>query len=193
MLRLITRLTLVLSLITISLITQACGNVSFQRAAEISKDITGGGLDVERKVTEVWNRPNHGGLTLEQKDRLADILLSIGRGSKAAADTFESLYNEFGPDTTKVPILRLNQLAQLLNQNITAPFLSLLVEVGKLNAENSALISVTIAALRTFVLRLSNVFGSGVAREIRNKIEKVENDNLSQPAINILRNGMESA
>lgn len=122
-------------------------------AAEAAKDIGGGTRDAIKAVGEAYRK---GLITLAQKDKLADLLLLIAKGGQKGVDAIERLQND---GFTELPADRAALLNKLFSDEVVAPFLKLLTEIGALTDSQSIAIRAAVATLRTTILLLSQKIG----------------------------------
>ena len=129
-------------------------------AAEAAKDIGGGTRDVIEAVGKAYDQKL---ITLEQKDKLADLLIAIAKGGQKgvqALDTLEkSGVTELTPDQRSI-------LNKLFDVEVIDPFLNLISEIAKLSDESQTAIRIALASVRTAILLFSNKIG-------RNDIQKL--------------------
>ena len=129
------------------------GEKQLSQAAEAAKDIGGGTRDVVKAVSEAYQK---GLLTLPQKDRFADLLKAIARGGQKGVAVIEALQkagvSELNGDQRK-------QLTVIFDDDVVAPFLELLQELGKLSESSSVAIRAALVSVRTAIVLLSNRIG----------------------------------
>jgi 3-oxoacyl-(acyl-carrier-protein) synthase len=138
----------------LSVATQtACGEKRLSQAAEAAKDIGGGTRDVISAVDQAFTEKL---ITLEQKDKLADLLGLIAKGGQKGVDAIELLQQQGvenpTPEQSKL-------LMRIFDDNVIAPFLQLLTELGKLSDTSSAAIRAAMISVRAAILLLSNRIG----------------------------------
>jgi hypothetical protein len=136
-------------------------------AAEAAKDIGGGTRDVIKAVGDAYQAKL---ITLEQKDRFADLLKAIAQGGQRGVDAIEFLQKQ-GVETPTAE-QRIN-LMRIFDDDVIAPFLNLLTEIGKLSNAQSVAIRAALASVRTAIVLLSSRIGRAdviraiEAREVR--------------------------
>lgn len=146
----------------------ACGPKQLQSAAEAAKDLGGATRDTIAAVSKAYAQNL---ITLEQKDKLADILSVIARGGQKGVDAIDAL-NKSG--VTTLSGSNAIALNKLFDTEVVTPFLQLLTEIAGLSASASAAIQVSIASLRTILLLFSQKIGrADVERTINMKWEVV--------------------
>lgn len=128
---------------------------SLQVAAEAAKDIGGGTRDVIKAVGQAYDQKL---ITLEQKDRFADLLIAISKGGQRGVDAIEILHKQ-GVENPTAEQSRL--LMKVFDDDVIAPFLQLLTELGKLSDESSIAIRAALASVRTAIVLLSSKIGRG--------------------------------
>lgn len=126
---------------------------SLQVAAEAAKDIGGGTRDVIKAVDEAFEKKL---ITIEQKDRLADILIAMSKGGQKGVDAIDAL-EKSGVTTLSGP--KAEALSKLFTDDVVAPFLNLLTELGKLSDSQSAAIRAALISVRTAIVLLSSKIG----------------------------------
>lgn len=122
-------------------------------AAEAAKDIGGGTRDVIKAVGDAYQAKL---ITLEQKDKLADILGLIAKGGQKGVDAIEFLHNQGVKEPTAE---QSNLLRKIFDDDVVAPFLNLLTEIGKLSNDQSVAIRTALASVRTAIVLLSSKIG----------------------------------
>ena len=126
---------------------------SLEAAAEAAKDIGGGTRDVIRAVGEAYDKKL---ISLEQKDRLADILIAISKGGQKGVDAIELLHQQGVEDPTPD---QSRLLMKIFDDDVVAPFLTLLTELGKLSDTQSAAIRAALISVRAAIVLLSSKVG----------------------------------
>lgn len=149
----INTLVLVLVLGGVAPLAGCGGEKQLAQAAEAAKDIGGGTRDVIKAVGEAYQK---GLLTLAQKDRFADLLKAIARGGQKGVSVIEALQ--------KAGVTTLNgeqrkQLTLIFDDEVVAPFLELLQDLGKLSESSSAAIRAALVSVRTAIVLLSSRIG----------------------------------
>lgn len=146
-------------LLTISLIAYsgygfACNKENtVNQAAEAAKDIGGATRDVIKAVGEAYQAKL---ITLEQKDKLAGYLKLIAKGGQKGVDKLEQIQKSGGTVITGPDGDILNKI---FSDEVVAPFLNLLTDLGKLSDTSSAAIRAALASLRTTIILLSGKIG----------------------------------
>jgi hypothetical protein len=136
---------------------------AMEKAAETAKDVAGSTRDVIKAVGEAYAS---GLITLEQKDRYADLLIKISQGGKEGVAILDTLTVATAtPDKWQL-------LNTVFGEKVVSPFLTLITEIGKLSPNQSAVIQIAIASLRTIILRLSDAFGRRA--ELEHKFMRIE-------------------
>lgn len=136
-------------------------------AAEAAKDIGGGTRDVIAAVGQAYQANL---ITLEQKDKYADLLKKIAQGGQKGVDAIELLHNQGVKEPTAE---QSNLLRKIFDDDVIAPFLEMLTEIGKLTDTQSAVIRAAMASVRTAIVLLSSKIGRSdvikaiEAREVR--------------------------
>jgi len=130
-----------------------CGQKQLAQAAEAAKDIGGGTRDVIKAVGEAYQK---GLVSLEQKDRLADLLKAIARGGQKGVDAIEALNKA---QVTILDATQRQQLTHIFDDEVIAPFLELLTELAKLSDGASVAIRASLASVRTAIVLLSSRIG----------------------------------
>lgn len=134
---------------------------SLEVAAEAAKDIGGGTRDVIKAVGDAYYKKL---ITLEQKDRLADALSAIARGGQKGVSAIEAL-DKAG--VTTMSGSDAEALSRIFTDEVVAPFLELLTELGKLSASSSAAIRAALVSVRTAIVLLSSKIGrANIIRQI---------------------------
>lgn len=131
----------------------SCKENDLQKSAEAAKDIGGGTRDVIKAVGDAYQAKL---ITLEQKDRLADILKKIAQGGQKGVDAIEFLQKQ--GITTPTSEQRIN-LSKIFDDDVVAPFLNLLTELGKLSESANATIRTAMVSVRTAIVLLSSRIG----------------------------------
>lgn len=130
-------------------------------AAEAAKDIGGGTRDVIKAVGDAYQAKL---ITLEQKDKYADLLKKIAQGGQRGVDAIEDLQNA---GVTNPNAEQSNLLRRIFDDDVVTPFLELLTEIGKLSESSSIAIRAAMASVRTAIVLLSSKIGrSDVIRAI---------------------------
>ena len=131
-----------------------CGGAKhLGQAAEAAKDIGGGTRDVIKAVGEAYQK---GLLSRDQKDRLADLLKAIAKGGQKGVDTIEALQRA---QVSTLDNEQRRQLTRIFDDEVIAPFLELLTELGKLSDSSSIAIRAALASVRTAIVLLSSRIG----------------------------------
>lgn len=153
---------LLVSLISYSGYGFACSKEkTLDAAAEAAKDIGGGLRDTTRAVSEAYDKKL---ITLEQKDKLADLLIQIAKGGQKGVDQIEKMQKSGSPIGGPEGIT----LDKIFSDEVVAPFLKLLTELGTLSDSSSAAIRVALASVRTAIVLLSSKIGrTDVIRQIQ--------------------------
>jgi hypothetical protein len=148
-------LAILLSLCLLSTVaTQtACGEKQLSQAAEAAKDITGGTRDVIKAVGQAYQAKL---ITLAQKDQLADLLEKILNGSEKGITAIELLHKQ-GVETPTTE--QRSALSKIFDNEVIAPFLEILTELGKLSDSQSVAIRAALVTMRTAIVLLSNKIG----------------------------------
>lgn len=151
-----------IAVLSLSAATQtACGEKRLSQAAEAAKDIGGGTRDVIRAVGQAYDQKL---IILEQKDKFADLLSLIAKGGQKGVDAIELLHQQ-GIKSPTTEQSRL--LMKIFDDDVIAPFLQLLTELGKLSDESSVAIRAALISVRTAILLLSSKIGrSDVIRRV---------------------------
>jgi hypothetical protein len=137
---------------------------TLKTVAEAAKDIGGGTRDVIKAIGEAYDK---GLITLAQKDKFADLLIAISRGGKKGVDVIAAIQQS---GLSEVPADKQQTLSLIFSNEVVAPFLLLLTELGKLSEANSAAIRAALVGLRTAILLLSNKIGrNDIPREIERR------------------------
>jgi hypothetical protein len=131
----------------------ACGEKELGQAAEAAKDIGGGTRDVIKAVGEAYTK---GLITIQQKDRFADLLKAIAQGGQRGVDVIESLQKQ---GVTNLSGSHSKQLMLIFDDGVIAPFLLLLQELGNLSDSSSVAIRAALASVRTAIVLLSSKIG----------------------------------
>lgn len=136
-------------------LTQAgCGGEKqLKQVAEAAKDISGGTRDVIAAVGQAHDKQL---ITLQQKDKLADLLIAIAKGGQKGVDVIAALE---AAGATSIPSDKQKLLSTIFSDEVTTPFLQLLTELGKLTDSQSAAIRLALGGLRTTILLLSQKIG----------------------------------
>lgn len=143
-----------------------CGRQkSIEVAAEAAKDIGGGVRDTIKAVSDAYDAKL---ITLEQKDKLALLLKRIAQGGQKGVDAIAFLESKgattlSGPDSLSI--------TRIFNDDVVAPFLELLTEMGKLTDAQAAAIRAALASVRTAIVLLSSKIGRA---DIIREIERLE-------------------
>lgn len=122
-------------------------------AAEAAKDIGGGVRDTIKAVGDAYDKKL---ITLEQKDRLADLLAAIARGGQRGVDVIDALEKS---GVTTLQGSDALTLSRIFTDEVVAPFLLLLTELGKLPESSSAAIRAALISVRTAIVLLSSKIG----------------------------------
>lgn len=142
---------------------------TLNQAAEAAKDIGGGTRDVIKAVGDAYQAKL---ITLEQKDRLADLLIQISKGGQKGVAAIEKLQQQ----GVSIPTLDQKQiLNKLFDDEVISPFLRLLTEMGKLSESSAASIRLALASVRTAIVLLSNKIGRN---DVILKIQALEAQNV---------------
>lgn len=142
---------------------------TLSQAAEAAKDIGGGTRDVIKAVGDAYQAKL---ITLEQKDRLADLLIQIAKGGQKGVAAIEKLQQQ----GVSIPTLDQKQiLNKLFDDEVVSKFLTLLTELGKLSDAQSASIRLALASVRTAIVLLSNKIGRN---DVILKIQALEAQNV---------------
>lgn len=132
----------------------ACGGPkTLSVAAEAAKDIGGGVRDTIKAVGDAYDKKL---ITLEQKDQLADLLGAIAKGGLKGVDAIETLQKS-GVTTLTGPNAQV--LNTIFSDEVIAPFLQLLTELGKLSNSSSAAIRAALISVRAAIVLLSSKIG----------------------------------
>lgn len=135
---------------------------SLNVAAEAAKDIGGGTRDVIKAVGDAFDKKL---ITLEQKDRFADILGAIARGGQKGVTAIEALERA---GVTTLSGSDAEALSRIFTDEVVAPFLELLTEIGKLSPASSAAIRAALISVRTAIVLLSSKIGrADIIQEIK--------------------------
>jgi hypothetical protein len=121
---------------------------ALKTAAESEKDLA---KDVQFALTAVEKAWHQKLITTDQKNRLAHLLGQIASGDQKAIEATIALQAAGSLDTS--------ELSTILNDQVVAPFLNVLTEIGKLTPDSSAAIRAAIAGIRTTILLLSQKIG----------------------------------
>lgn len=144
----------IIAVLVIAIMVSACGgSKELKQVAEAAKDIGGGTRDTIAAVGQAFDQ---GLLTLTQKDKLADLLIAIARGGQKGVAVIDALERS---GVTNIPADKQKLLSAIFTEEVTAPFLQLLTELGKLTEAQSAAIRVALVTLRSAILLLSNRIG----------------------------------
>ena len=148
-------LVLVVALMTGTLPTPGCGNAkkNLGVAAEAAKDIGGGTRDVIAAVKKAFEQKL---ITIEQKDKLADLLIAVAKGGEKGVNVIAALEASGVTDMTPDQAL---QLSKIFTDEVIAPFLDLISEIAKLSPSSQVAIRAALATLRTTILLLSQRIG----------------------------------
>jgi hypothetical protein len=126
---------------------------TLSQAAEAAKDIGGGTRDVIKAVSDAYKV---GLISLEQKDKYADLLKLIAQGGQKGVDAIEALQKQAveipTPDQSRL-------LMKIFDDDVVAPFLTFLTEIGKLSEGSSVAIRAALASVRTAIVLLSSRIG----------------------------------
>jgi hypothetical protein len=122
-------------------------------AAEAAKDIGGGTRDVIKAVGDAYQAKL---ITIEQKDKYADLLKKIAQGGQRGVDAIELLHNQGVKEPSAE---QSNLLRKIFDDDVVTPFLNLLTEMGKLSEAQSAAIRAAMASVRTAIVLLSSRIG----------------------------------
>jgi len=125
------------------------------QAAEVAKDVGGSTRDVIKAVGQAYDQKL---ITLEQKDKYADLLIKISEGGQKGVSALTELEKHVG-ETGQIPADKWQLLNALFNSELVTPFLNFLTEINKLTPEANVAIQVSVIALRSLILRLSDAFG----------------------------------
>lgn len=155
---------LILALLTGTLPAPACNKDETKKslavASEAAKDIAGGTRDTIKAVGQAFDKKL---ITLEQKDKLADLLIAISKGGQKGVAAISAL------EASGVTELDLNQasaLNALFDTEVITPFLDLISELAKLSPSQSAAIRAALSGVRVAILLLSQKIG-------RNDVEQI--------------------
>jgi len=133
--------------------TSCDGKTSLAKTAEAAKDIGANTRSVIKAVGQAYQQNL---ITLEQKDKLADILGTIAVGGQKGVDAIEFLHKQgIETPTTEQRI----KLTDIFDNEVVGPFLTLLTEIGKLTDTQATAIRISLASLRTTMLLLANRLG----------------------------------
>lgn len=133
-------------------------------AAEAAKDIGGGVRDTIKAVSDAYDAKL---ITLEQKDRLALLLKKIAQGGQRGVDALELLESK-GVASLDVPEAK--DLNRIFSDEVVAPFLNFLTEMGKLTDTQSAAIRAALVTVRTAIVLLSSKIGrADIIQEIQRR------------------------
>lgn len=117
-------------------------------AAESEKDLA---KDIQFALTavrEAWEKKL---ITTEQKNKFAHLLGQIAVGDQKAVEVTASLKAAGATDTSALNLI--------FNDQVIAPFLNVLTELGKLTPEGNAAIRAALAGVRTTILLFSQKVG----------------------------------
>lgn len=157
-------LLLALAIMTSTLPMPGCGKVepkkALAEASEAAKDIGGGTRDTINAVSQAFDAKL---LTLEQKDKLADLLIAIAKGGQKGVAALQAIE---ASGVTELDLTQREMLNRLFDEAVIAPFLDLLTELGKLSNESSAAIRAALAAVRTAILLFSQKIGRATEIEL---------------------------
>jgi len=140
-------------LLVLTLIVAACTPKQLSQAAEAAKDIGGGTRDVVKAVREAYEAKL---ISIEQKDRLAELLKQIARGGQKGVDAIDFLQKH---GVTQPTPEQSRNLSRIFDDEVVAPFLNLLTELGKLSDESSVAIRTALASVRTAIVVFSAKIG----------------------------------
>lgn len=104
-----------------------------------------------------------GFLTLEMKDRFAAGLAVILRNGKSVHQLLVAIKDKYNGKLNDVPKSVLADLDLIFSREVIAPFLGLLTQAGVLPDETAKQILLAFTLLKTAILTVSNIFGSGSA------------------------------
>jgi hypothetical protein len=149
----------------IAVTQSACKESDLQKTAEAAKDIGGEVRDLVDAVGKAYAQKL---ITLQQKDKFADLLAAVARGGQRGVDVIAALQAQ----GVKVPnATQRQQLNLIFDDQVIAPFLEFLTELGKLSDESATAIRTAMASVRTAILLFSSRVGRNDARD---KIEAVK-------------------
>ena len=140
-------------LISGSISQTACSEKQLKQVAEAAKDIGGGTRDVIKAVTTAYQQ---GLITIEQKDKFADLLKAIAKGGQHGVDAIEALQKA---GVTTLSRANSKALSLIFDTEVVTPFLSLLQELGQLSDAPSIAIRTALASVRTAIVLLSARIG----------------------------------
>lgn len=143
----------------------ACSESDLQKTAEAAKDIGG---EVRDLVDAVGKAYKQNLITLAQKDVFADLLANVARGGQRGVDVIAALQAK----GVKIPDAgQRRELNLIFDDQVIAPFLTFLNEIGKLSDDSAVAIRAALASVRTAIL----IFSSRVGRnDIKGRIEMVK-------------------
>jgi len=148
---------LIFALLANTLPMPGCGSKDpkkqFHDIAEAVKDISGGTRDVIKAVGEAFDKKL---ITIQQKDKLADMLIRISKGGQKGVATLAAI--EASGVLELSPQQKVD-LTKLLDDEVVGPFLDLITELGSLSPESSAAIRAAMSSLRVAVLLLASRVG----------------------------------
>ena len=146
----------------------ACGGPkTISVAAEAAKDIGGGVRDTIKAVGDAYDKKL---ITLEQKDRMADLLGAIAKGGLNGVGAIETLQKS---GVTTLTGTNAQVLNTIFSDEVIAPFLQLLTELGKLSASSSAAICAALISVRTAIVLLSSKIGRVDVIQQINRLESL--------------------
>jgi hypothetical protein len=102
-------------------------------------------------------------LSLEAKDRIAASLGQVVTNGKQFHQLLVGLKNQYGDRLDNAPASALQHLDLVFSTQVIAPFLEILRNVGALPAATAQNLMVVLAVLKTAIMTVAGVFGSGSA------------------------------
>ena len=165
--RKLTTMALIAALSLVSIGAGPCtpSKKTIEQTAETAKDLGGGTRDAIAAVRKAWEKKL---ITLEQKDQWADWLGEIARGGKKGVDVLDKLVKS---GATIIPADTSALLNKIFSDEVVAPFLKFLTDIGKLDEAQSAAIRAAVAGLRTTILLLSTRIGRN---DLKGQIESAQ-------------------
>jgi hypothetical protein len=148
---------------------------AMDEAAEAAKDIGGGVRDVTESAAEAYHKNL---IDLNQKDRLADLLIRISQGGQKGVAALSALE---ASGVTELSGDNRAMMDKLFTDEVVAPFLQLLGEFARLSPEANAAIRATFASLRTTVLLFSRKIGRA---DVERQVEQWE-AGFRQPTVEV--------
>jgi hypothetical protein len=140
-------------IVGVSVTQTSCKETDLGKTAEAAKDIGGEVRDLVDAVGKAYTQKL---ITLAQKDKFADLLAAVARGGQKGVDVIVALQQQ----GVKVPNAdQRSQLNKVFDDDVIAPFLTFLTELGKLSDDSAIAIRAAMASVRTAILFFSSRVG----------------------------------